>query len=67
MTPIMPKPGEYLFEDLKAPDSRLILHSKNTGSWLTIWGTTVTSTLLLATEFHDLLFTCYDVIPPEGV
>ena len=37
-------------EDLKAPSHRLILHTKNTGSWLNIQVTTVTGTVLASTE-----------------
>ena len=41
-----------LVEYLKAPDRRLVIYSKNTGSWLTVQGTTVTSTVLPTTGFH---------------
>ena len=42
-------------------NQRLILHAKNIGAWLSIRGTTVTGTVLLATEFCDFLFTRYNV------
>ena len=37
---------------------------QNTGSWLTVRGTTVTGTVLTAMEFCDFLCACYDVTPP---
>ena len=52
-----------LVNNLKSPDTRLILHAKHPGSWLTVWGTRVISILLVATEFHDLLCARYDVTP----
>ena len=45
-----------LVQDLEAPDHRLILRAKITGSWLTVWGTVVTGTLLAAIFF--LFFVC---------
>ena len=39
-----------LVDDLKAPDHRLILRTKNTGSWLNVRGTTVTGTVLAAID-----------------
>ena len=42
-----------LVDDLEANDRRLILLTKNTGSWLIVRGTTVTGTLLAATDFCD--------------
>ena len=50
-----------LVNDLKAPDHHLTLRAKNTGSWLTVWGTRVTGTVLAATGFHDFLCARYDV------
>ena len=38
-----------LVEDLESPDRRLITRAKNTGSLMTVWGTTVTGTVLSAT------------------
>ena len=38
-----------LVDDLEAPDLRLILCAKNTGSWLSMRGTTVTGKVLAAT------------------
>ena len=46
-----------LVDDLEANDRRLILLTKNTGSWLIVRGTTVTGTLLAATDFCDFLCT----------
>ena len=40
---------KVLVKDLEALDRRLILHIKNTGSWLTVRCTTVTGTVLGAT------------------
>ena len=40
-----------LVKELKTPDHRLILHAKNTGSWLNIQGNTLTVTVIAATEF----------------
>ena len=53
-----------LVKDLEAYDRRLILRAKNTGSWLNFWGTMVTGTVLVATEFCDFLCAlwCY---PPN--
>ena len=52
-----------LVNGLDAPDSRLILCAKNIGSCMTIQGTTVTGTVLAATEFCEFLFARYDVTP----
>ena len=38
-----------LVKDLEALNRRLIFHTKKTGSWLTVWGATVTSTVLAST------------------
>ena len=53
-----------LFKDLEEPDQHIVLRSKNTGSWLTVRGATVTGILLLAMEFRGFLCTlqCY---PPN--
>ena len=40
----------------------LILHNKNTGAWLDVRNTTVTSTVLSATGLHDFLCARYNVI-----
>ena len=40
-----------LVVDFDSTDRRLILRAKNTGAWLNIWGITVISTVLAATEF----------------
>ena len=42
-----------LVKDRKATDFRLILCTKQTGYYLTVQGTPVTSTVLEATEFRD--------------
>ena len=52
-----------LFKDPNATDFRLILHAKNTGSWLTVRGNTVTGTVLSAMKFCELLRASYDVTP----
>ena len=39
---------KVLVDDLEAPNHRLILLSKNRGSWLTVRGTTVNGTVLVA-------------------
>ena len=44
---------KVLVEYIKAPDRRLVLSTKNTGSCLTVRGSTVTDTVLGATEFLD--------------
>ena len=33
--------------NLEATDCRIILSAKNTGSWITVWGTTVNYTVLV--------------------
>ena len=53
-----------LVDDLEAPERRLILCANNTGLWLTVQDTTVTSTVLAATEFR-LSCARYDVTPPN--
>ena len=52
-------------KELKATDSRLILCAKNTGSWMTVWDTTVTNEVLAATEFLDFLCASYDITLPN--
>ena len=54
-----------LVKDRKSLYCHLIIRSKNTGSWLTTWDTTLTSTVLSATGFRDFLCVCYDVTPPN--
>ena len=44
-----------LVKNLESPELRLILLAKHTGSWLTVQGTTVTGTLLVAMEFSNFL------------
>ena len=36
-------------KDFKSLDRRLIICTKNSGYWLTVWGNTVTGTVLVAT------------------
>ena len=52
-----------LVRDLKGTEKRLILCAKNTGAWLSVRGTTVSGTVLSATEFQDFLCACYNVSP----
>ena len=54
-----------LVRDLNFTDQSLILRAKSTGAWLNVRGTTVTSTVFLATEFRDFLFARYNVNPPN--
>ena len=42
-----------LVRDLKGTNRRLILQTKNTGAWMRVHGTTVSGTLLSATEFRE--------------
>ena len=44
-----------LINDHKSPGGRLVLRAKNTGSWLTAQGSTVTGIVLAATEFRYFL------------
>ena len=62
MTPTTQK-IKGLVDDLGSPDRRIILRTKNKGSWMRLLGTTVTVTLLAATEIFDLLCAHYDVTP----
>ena len=52
-----------LVKALEALDRRLIIHTKNTGSYLIIRGTKVTGTVLAATKIRDFLCACYSFIP----
>ena len=38
-----------LVNGLKPPELHIILRAKNTGSWITMWGNTVTGAVLAAT------------------
>ena len=49
---------------LKDMDRRLTLRIKNTGAWLIVHGTTVSGTVLSATEFWDFLWAHYNAPPP---
>ena len=53
-----------LVDDLKAPDHRLILRSKNTVFWMNVQGNTVTGTVLAATKIRGFLCAHYNVTPP---
>ena len=50
-----------LVGSIKCTDRRLMLQIKNTGAWLKVHGNTVTGTVLLATEYCDLLCVRYNV------
>ena len=52
-----------LIRDLKGTENRLIIQAKSTYTWLSARGTTVSGTLLSATEFRDFLCACYNVSP----
>ena len=52
-----------LVQDLKGTDRRLILQGKRTGACLSVRGTTVSGTLLSATEFRNFLCARYNVSP----
>ena len=51
-----------LFHDLKVTNMCLILRAKSIGAWMSVHGTTVSCTLLSATEFRDILCACYKVL-----
>ena len=50
---------------LKGTDRRLILQSENKGAWMDVHVTTVTGTLLSATESRDFLCTRYNITSPQ--
>ena len=52
-----------LVGNIKGTKPHLILRAKNTGTWINIHGTTVTGTVLPATEFCYFLCACYNVTP----
>ena len=52
-----------LVRDLLGTDCCLTIRSNNTGDWLSVHNTTVTSTVFLATEFRDFLCASYNVTP----
>ena len=54
-----------LAKDIKAIDNCLIIRAKNTVSWPTVRGTTVTGTVLAATDFCGFLCARYDANPPN--
>ena len=43
-----------LLSDLKGTNKCLLLRAKNTGAWMSVHGTTVSGTVLSATEFRNL-------------
>ena len=49
--------------NIKVRDKHILLRSKSTGSWMRVRGTTVSGTLLSATEFRDFLSARYNVSP----
>ena len=53
---------EESVQDLPKLDRRILLCTKNTGSWLTARGTMVTGTLLSDMEFFDSFCNCYNLI-----
>ena len=54
-----------LVDILEASECRLIICAKNKGSCLTVRGNKVTATVLVATEFCDILSAPYDVTTPN--
>ena len=52
-----------LLRYLKVTNRRLILRAKSIGAWMSVSGTTVSGTVLSATEFWYFLCTCYNVSP----
>ena len=52
-----------LVRNLKGTNRCLILRSKSTSAWLSVHGTTVSGTVLYATEFQDFLYARYNVSP----
>ena len=45
---------------------RIIICTKNTGSWLTAHGATVTGTVLPGMEIFEFLCSCFNLTPPQG-
>ena len=52
-----------LVSDLKVNDNRLILRAKIIGAWLSVHGTTVSGTVLSATEFWDFYVQVIMLLP----
>ena len=50
--------------DIDSTNCCLILRAKNTGAWMNVRGTTVTSTVFSSKEFRDFLCAHYNVTPP---
>ena len=54
---------EVIFDTLNAFYCRIFLRAKQTGSWMTVRSTTVTSTVISAMEFCDFFCVRYNVTP----
>ena len=54
---------EVIVMDLNTLYHCIFLHTKLNGSWLTVWVTVVTGTVLLAMKFRDFWCTHYNVTP----
>ena len=52
-----------LVSNLKGTDKRLLLRGKITGAWMSVRVTTVSGTVLSATEFRNFLCARYNVSP----
>ena len=46
---------QEIVRDQGASEKRLFLRAKHTGAWLSVWGTTITGTVLAATDFFMCL------------
>ena len=54
-----------LVAELDSYNQNLIICTKNIGAWLNVLVNTVTSTVLVDTEFCDFVCACYDVTPTK--
>ena len=54
---------KILVRNLLGNDKPLLLHTKITGAWRSVHGTTVLGTVRSATEFLDFLCACYNLSP----
>ena len=54
---------KFLVSNVQGTDKRLLLCAKITGAWLSIHGTTVSGTVISATEIWDFECACYNVSP----
>ena len=52
-----------LVRNIQSTDKRLLLRAKSTDAWLIVHGTTVSGTVLFATEFWDFLCARYNLSP----